>query len=98
MSDTPTWRCQRATSASCRCLDAAPLSFWRLSSIAQSRVAHVRVLDELDHLPVGDEIPLGLRRVGEEPAGDRQLAPIGTRRLLGDPGAVDPPLSNQTYR
>src|SRR5438270_2837970 len=70
----------------------------RPSTFAPARVAHVRVLDELDHLPVGDEIPLGVRRVGEEAAGDRQLAPIGSRRLLGDPGAVDPPLSNQTYR
>src|SRR6185437_9075370 len=68
------------------------------SSIAPFRVARVRVLDELDHLPVGDEIPLGVRRVGEEPAGDRQLTAIGARRLLGDPGAVDAPLSNHTYR
>src|SRR5947208_5205894 len=68
------------------------------SSIAPSRVAHIRLLDELDHLPVSDEIPLGVRRVGEEAAGDRQLAPIGSRCLLRDPPAVDPPLSNQTYR
>ena len=27
-----------------------------------------------------------------------QLAPIGTGRLLGNPGAIDPPLSNQTNR
>src|SRR5947209_5548437 len=70
----------------------------RPSSIAPSRVAPVRVLDELDHLPVGDEIPLGVGRVGKEAAGDPQLAPIGSCRLLGDPRAVDPPLSNQTYR
>src|SRR5436305_15279457 len=54
-------------------------------------------LDELDHLPVGDEIPLGLGRVREEAAADRQLAPIGSCRLLGNPRAVDPFLGNQSY-
>src|SRR5947207_5864455 len=58
----------------------------------------MRFLDELDHLPVSDEVPLCIGRISEEAAGYRQLAPIGSCRLLGDPGAVDPPLSNQTYR
>jgi hypothetical protein len=58
----------------------------------------VRFLDELDHLPVGDEIPLGVGRVGQEAAGDRQFAPLGSRCLLRDPGTVDPPLGNQTDR
>jgi hypothetical protein len=56
----------------------------------------VYFLDKLDHLPVGDEIPLRVGRFGKEAAGDRQLAPIGARCLLGDPGAVNPPLGNQT--
>ena len=50
----------------------------------------MRFLDELDHLPVRDEIPLCLGRVGEEAAGHRQLAPMGSGRLLGNPGPIDP--------
>ena len=58
----------------------------------------MRFLDELDHLPIRDEISLGIRRVREEAAGYRQLTAIGSFGLFGDPGAIDPPLGNQTYR
>jgi hypothetical protein len=58
----------------------------------------MRFLYKLDHLPVRDEIPLCIGRIGEETAGYRQLAPIGSCRLLGNPSAVDPLLGNQTNR
>ena len=67
------------------------------SSTFPARIAQVCLLDELDHLPVSDEITLCLRRVGEEAAGDHQLTSIGFCRLLGNPGPFDPPLSNQAY-
>src|SRR5581483_4429389 len=70
---------------------------WQPSNIVPSPVAQVCFLGELDHLPVGDEVPLCVGRVREEAAADRQLAPIGSCRLLGNPGAVDPLLGNQSY-
>jgi hypothetical protein len=42
-------------------------------------VAQACFLDELDHLPVGDEISLCIARAGEEAAGDRQPTEIGSR-------------------
>src|SRR5947209_13001264 len=70
----------------------------RASSVAPSLVAQVRFLDELHHLPIRDEIALGVRRVREELAGYSQLVPSGSFCLLGDPRAVDPPSGNQTDR
>src|SRR5437764_70383 len=89
-------------SRSARTAGAAPTGacseLRRASSVAPSRVAQVRCLDELNHLPIRDEITLGIRRVREEAAGYRQLVPIGSFCLFGDPRAVDPPLGNQTDR
>jgi len=43
-------------------------------------------LDELHHLPVGDESPLCVCGFDKESAGDHQPVRLATSRLLLDPG------------
>jgi hypothetical protein len=68
------------------------------SDIAPFRQAPTLFLDELDHLPIRDEIPLRVGRIREEAAGYRQPARIGTALCSSTPGPVDPVSGDQTYR
>ena len=55
-------------------------------------------LDEPDHLPVRDEISLGVRCIREKATADRQPVLVGPGRLLVDPGPVDSFSGDETYR
>ena len=56
----------------------------------QLRKIQTLFLDELDHLPVRDEITLSLGRIREEAAGDREVPLIASGCLLVNPGPADP--------
>ena len=79
-----------------RSLDAAPRR-WRPSSVTPARVAQGRFLDQLDHLPVGDEIVLWSVVFAKKWRAIVNSPRSRPAAWLGDPGVVDPLVGNQTY-